>query len=332
MGVTAPHLTGIGGGLMAVFYDRSTKKVQALDALGVSPKSLPADMFSGNISALKLGANAPMVPGAVAGYHALHSKAGKMDWKDLFEPAIRIAKEGFAIGPHLAAAIANNEKVLNVSAALRKRFSNAATGALLRKGDKLVQPELADLLSKLAGGMDYFYRNELAEEIQKAISAEGGVLNKADLSDYQPVWQDPITGKMGDEKRIHSAPIPGAGAIVAAAVHKISVRKVSIEEQGIARLPTMSPARIHHFVEALKFSLAKRPELGDVKDAKDKESGMVAEIIGYAVQKYDKKKPLSSAAEYGIKYAPEEDFGGAHVTMVGPSGDALSITSGLNGM
>ncbi|KAK8767245.1 hypothetical protein V5799_005994 [Amblyomma americanum] len=59
---------------------------------------------------------------------------------------------------------------------------------------------------------------------------------------------------------------------------------------------------------------------------------MVAEIIGYAVQKYDKKKPLSSAAEYGIKYAPEEDFGGAHVTMVGPSGDALSITSGLNGM
>ncbi|KAH7960336.1 hypothetical protein HPB49_018733 [Dermacentor silvarum] len=334
MAVTAPHLTGIGGGLMAVFYDKSTRKVQALDALGVSPASVTPDMFSTNASALKLGANAPIVPGALAGLKALHTKVGKLPWKDLFQPAIRLAKEGFTIGSHLAAALANNENVVNVSPALRKRFSNSVSGSLLRSGDTLVQTQLAELLTKLAEkGPEYLYEKELADEIERDITNAGGSLKKSDLSGYQPVWQDALSSKIGGEQHIHSAPIPGAGVVLAVAVHKINVAVMSLEDISTKNSdPTMSPARIHHFVEALKFALAKRPELGDDKSVKDRQTNIVAEVLGFAAQNYDKKRPLASPQDYGIKYAPYEDLGGAQLTIVAPTGDAMSVTSGLNGI
>ncbi|XP_065298379.1 scoloptoxin SSD14-like [Dermacentor albipictus] len=341
MGVTAPHVTGIGGGLMAVLYDKSTMKVQALDALGVSPASVTPDMFSTNASALKLGgsssrsASAPIVPGALAGLKALHTKVGKLPWKDVFQPAIRLAKKGFAVGSHLAAALANNENVLSVSASLRKRFSNSTTGALLRQGDKLVQVQLSELLAKLAErGPEYLYQGELADEIEKNIADAGGSLRKSDLSRYQPVWQDPLSSRIGCSQHIHSAPIPGAGVVLAVAVHQINVAVRSHVEIGIKHIyhPTMTPARIHHFVEALKFALAKRPDLGDDHNVKVRQTSIVTDVIGFAAQNYDKAKPLASPQNYGIKYAPDEDFGGAQLTIVGPTGDALSVTSGLNGM
>ncbi|XP_075743920.1 scoloptoxin SSD14 [Rhipicephalus microplus] len=227
MGVTAPHLTGIGGGLMAILYNKATMKVQALDALGVSPKSITEDMFSSNASALKLGANAVIVPGALAGMQALHNETGKLPWKDVFQPAIRIAREGFTIGPNLAAALANNMIVLNLSPApiAWKRFSNNATGALLQSGDKLVQTQLADLLTKLAEeGAEYLYEKELAEEIETNVASAGGSLKASDLSDYKPLWLDPVSAKMGSSQRVYSAPIPGAGVVLAVAVHQIKVK------------------------------------------------------------------------------------------------------------
>ncbi|XP_072142765.1 scoloptoxin SSD14-like [Dermacentor andersoni] len=151
---------------------------------------------------------------------------------------------------------------------------------------------------------------EDAEKYSVHVHVIGGSLKKSDLSGYQPVWQDPLSSRIGDSQHIHSAPIPGAGVVLAVAVHKINVA----------------------FVEALKFALAKRPELGDDQNVKDRQTSMVTDVIGFAAQNYDKTKPLASPQKYGIKYAPQADFGGAQLTIVAPNGDALSVTSGLNGM
>ncbi|XP_077535014.1 glutathione hydrolase 1 proenzyme-like [Haemaphysalis longicornis] len=331
MGVTAPHLTGLGGGLIALLYDRSTQKVEVLDSLGVSPAGVTE-----NVTALKRGANASIVPGAVAGYKALHSKIGRLPWKDLFLPAIRLAKDGFEIGPHLAEAIASNQHLLSESPSLKERFTNKATGSILREGDKLVQPALAALLEQLAAnGPDYLYKQKLADEIEKDVAAQGGILKKTDLADYQPSsWKDlPVAVKMANGMYLHSAPIPGSGIVVAAAVQNISVKIENLKKKRRRReLPDMSSARMHHFVERLKFSLARRPELGDVKDVREKQQDLLTGILGFITQAMNPKKPLPTRSSYGIKYAPEEDFGGAHLTIVAPNGDAVSVTSGLNGI
>ncbi|XP_050025457.2 glutathione hydrolase 1 proenzyme-like [Dermacentor andersoni] len=81
----------------------------------------------------------------------------------------------------------------------------------------------------------------------------------------------------------------------------------------------------------MKFALARRPELGDTKEVKDRQVVMGTEAMKFARERY-RSKPLTSARHYGIKHAPEEDFGGAHLTIVAPTGDAVSVTSGLNGM
>nr|XP_054921165.1 scoloptoxin SSD14-like [Dermacentor andersoni] len=302
MGVTAPHVTGIGGGLMAVLYDKEVENGHRKNTSACSCQC---------VRSVLSGANAPIVPGALAGLKALHTKVGKLPWKDVFQPAIRLAKKGFTVGSHLAAALAKHEKVLSVSASLRQRFSNSTTGALLRKGDKLVQAQLAELLAKLAErGPEHLYQWELADEIEKNIADAGGSLRKSDLSLYHPVWQDPLSSRIGCSQQIHSAPIPGAGVVLAVAVHQINVA----------------------FVEALKFALAKRPELGDDQNIKDRQTSIVTDVIGFAAQNYDRTKPLASPQNYGIKYVPDEDFGGAQLTIVAPTGDALSVTSGLNGM
>lgn len=94
----------------------------------------------------------------------------------------------------------------------------------------------------------------------------------------------------------------------------------------------MSPGRLHHTVERLKFALARRPELGDDANFTLDQQALVTELLGLITQKMDNRRALPRRADYGIKYAPEEDFGGAHLTIVAPNGDALSVTSGLNGI
>ncbi|XP_077541145.1 glutathione hydrolase 1 proenzyme-like [Haemaphysalis longicornis] len=109
MGVTAPHLAGLGGGFMALYYNQSTGEIEGLDALGASPAAATVDTYTNNKSGSEIGAKAPIVPGAYAGYKLLHKKYGKMKWKDLFEPAIKLAQSGFKIGAHLAFALQVNQ-------------------------------------------------------------------------------------------------------------------------------------------------------------------------------------------------------------------------------
>ncbi|KAH6932055.1 hypothetical protein HPB50_002722 [Hyalomma asiaticum] len=304
MGVTAPHLTGIGGGLMAVLYDKSTMKIQALDALGVSPKSVAPDKFSTNASALKLGANAPIVPGALAGMKALHTKVGKLPWKDVFQPAIRLAKQGFTVGPHLAAALANHENVINVSASLSwSTIWSCYASHRLNGGQSIHRETLFTNLYILVSNCAIVLHAGFAKAILSVIAASCGSLKKDDLSGYQPQWLDPVSSKIGGSQYIHSVPIPGAGVVLAVAVHAITVQKRNERKEAASSPVATRVSRLlilTAFVEALKFALAIRPELGDSGDVK--------------------------------AYAPEEDLGGAHLTIVAPSGDAVSITSGLNGM
>nr|XP_054924067.1 glutathione hydrolase 1 proenzyme-like [Dermacentor andersoni] len=110
MGVAAPHLMGLGGGFLALYYDDKSDKVEALNALGVSP----ADVTNVDENAIKRGAKASIVPGAVRGYEELHKKLkGTMKWGDLFAPAIKLAKEGFPIKKHFAKVLAKHATELS---------------------------------------------------------------------------------------------------------------------------------------------------------------------------------------------------------------------------
>lgn len=146
----------------------------------------------------ELGALATGVPGAVAGLCAAHERAGSLPLAQLVEPAIELAERGLPIDWHLALTIV--QRLADI------RSQPAAAAFLLRDGDPppacddwgngetLDTSPLAETLRRIAGeGAAGFHRGEVAEAIERAVRAGGGILRAADLAAYRPrvVWEEP---------------------------------------------------------------------------------------------------------------------------------------------
>ena len=99
LGVMEPMMNGIGGDLFAIYYDAKTGKLTAINASGWAPKSLTIEHLKGKglDKMPRIGIDSVTVPGAVDGWAKLHGRFGKLPWRDLFQPAIFFAGNGFAV-------------------------------------------------------------------------------------------------------------------------------------------------------------------------------------------------------------------------------------------
>ncbi|KAL1428314.1 hypothetical protein MTO96_002702 [Rhipicephalus appendiculatus] len=298
MGVTAPHLP-----------NRTCFRMQAL---------------------YKYGATASIVPGAVEGYGRIHKELGALEWYRLFDPAIRLAKEGFTIGPHLGRTLERHSANIEANADLKTRFWNTASNTVLKNGDQLVQGALADTLSDLAiHGAQYMYKGELAKDITDSVKQGGGIISEADLSDYTSEWTNAVSVNISNGLVFHSAPIPGSGTMLGAAVAQIFLDNAIFSDPDDTA-SQMSAGDLHRLVERLKFAYARRADFGDEEESRNNEYQIFTEIIDKINKTYDSHRPLADAEDYGLKHVFAQDYGGAHVCIIAPSGDAFSITSSLN--
>ena len=106
LGVTEPMMNGMGGDLFAIYWEAKTGKLYGLNASGWAPRGLTiAHIKAQDATAMPAeGIDSVTVPGAVAGWRALHQRFGKMAWKDLFQPAISYADDGYPV-PELIASL-----------------------------------------------------------------------------------------------------------------------------------------------------------------------------------------------------------------------------------
>ncbi|KAL1467058.1 hypothetical protein MTO96_005920 [Rhipicephalus appendiculatus] len=139
MGVVLPHSMGIGGGFMATIYLRRSKKAMTLIARERAPGAATWDMFVGNETLARRGGLSVAVPGELRGYRTLLRELhATLKWREHFDDAIRLARYGFPVGRHLAAALQQHKDDLSDS--LKKVFWNETTNDTLAEGDLLVQP------------------------------------------------------------------------------------------------------------------------------------------------------------------------------------------------
>ncbi|XP_065309025.1 scoloptoxin SSD14-like isoform X2 [Dermacentor albipictus] len=331
MGVTAPHLAGIGGGFIALFYNNTAQQVYTLNSIGRSPSAAKPDMFSSNATLYKYGATASIVPGAMDGYERIHKELGVLEWYRLFDPSIRLAREGFAIGPHLGRTLERHSASIEANADLKTRFWNTATNTVLKKGDQLVQGALGDTLSDLAiHGAQYLYEGELSKDIIESIKDGGGTMSADDLSGYSSKWMDTVRVNLTNGRVFHSAPIPGSGTLLAAAVAQISLDYAIFFDPESSSVLQMSGGDLHRLVETLKFAYARRADFGDEEESRNNENVILKEIIDKINKTLDSHRPLEDAEGYGLKHVFAQDYGGAHLCIIAPNGDAFSITSSLN--
>jgi gamma-glutamyltranspeptidase/glutathione hydrolase len=242
IGVVEPNDSGIGGEGMIVIYRADTRKAIAIDYRSAAPATAS---FSSKIPTA--GHAGVAVPGAVAGLSLALQRYGTMKLDQTMAPAIKLAEEGFTVGPTLAGEISDNFEAIQKNEALSAIM--CPQGLPLEAGATLKNPDLGRSLRKIAeGGPDVFYRGDLAEAISADMAAHGGLISKSDLASYRAIAREPVRGHYRGFELV-AAPPPLAGAAV------IEILEI-LDRFDLSQNPPLSPQNVHLMAEAMKRGFA----------------------------------------------------------------------------
>lgn len=201
LGLLEPTSCGIGGDVYALLWDPKQKAVQGLASSGRSPKGLSfetAQSRTRNGVLPAYGAVTVSVPGAVAGWWALHQRHGKLKWTELFEPAIALAENGAPVAPIIAFFIERGMKNFSQPGRGIEDLENARklwapNGTTPQAGDPFRNPDLARTYRLIAeGGRDAFYNGPIADTIDRYFKRIGGWMTRADMAAHQAEWIKPL--------------------------------------------------------------------------------------------------------------------------------------------
>jgi len=191
LAVTRPHMNGIGGDAFGIFYDGETGEVAALNGSGRSGALATPEFFSeaGHDEIPGKGALSVSLPGAVAAWADAHERYGSMAFSRLLEPAIRFARDGFAVSTRLAMDFEQQGDDLNEHGMALYLPGGAPppVGSLLRN------PELAASLEAIArGGKQAFYQGAIGERLAAFVADQGGHLRASDFAAHASTWVEPL--------------------------------------------------------------------------------------------------------------------------------------------
>lgn len=194
LGLVEPQSSGLGGGAFLVWYDAANGTVTTIDGRETAPAAATPELFLGaDGEPLKffdavVGGRSVGTPGVVALMAKIHDSHGKLAWAEALQPAIKLARAGFAITPRLNALIAGDRERIAGQAAARDFFLDDA-GAPPAVGTILRNPHYAGTLAALAsGGAKAFYEGPIADQIVATVAAHPanpGLLATSDLSAYE---------------------------------------------------------------------------------------------------------------------------------------------------
>src|SRR5438445_6321278 len=187
LGVTEPMMNGMGGDLFAIYWDAKAGKLCGLNSSGWAPRELTIEhLRAKDLSRMPLeGVDSVTVPGAVAGWNALHQRFGKLAWKDLFQPAISHADKGYAVPEIIHGYWEGSAEMLAADVESRRVF--LPHGKVPAVGEVFTNPDVGKALRLVAQqGAQDFYRGEIARAILSTSQALGGTMSAADLAEFSP--------------------------------------------------------------------------------------------------------------------------------------------------
>lgn len=245
-----------GGGFMLIHMDGETT---FLDYRETAPLAAHKDMYldeNGDVieNASLIGGQAAAVPGTVAGLWEAHRRFGKLPWKDVVMPAVRLAENGFLPADILIKDVHDVYDWFGESTNFNEHF------AAMQNGELFKQPELAKTLRRIADlGVDDFYRGETARLIVAQMGRSNGLITAQDLDNYRAIWREPLRADWRDYE-IVSAPPPSSGGFAVIQLLKMK-DYLRHDFEGLAH---NSPQYIHLVAEMEKRVFADRAEyLGD---------------------------------------------------------------------
>jgi gamma-glutamyltranspeptidase/glutathione hydrolase len=339
LAVAEPYSSGIGGGGLALV--RHKKSTDFMDFREVAPVRADPNMYvhQGKADPLESrdGPLSVAIPGAVAGYVALHQKCGTLPLARVMAPAIDTALQGFVVDlRYHKRAVERADELRRDPEAARIFLSPDANGVLSAPpvGSVLKQKDLAKTLKRIAQkGAAGFYKGAIADTMVKSLSQKGGIITQADLQSYKVRERAPLVGSFRGHTIITSPPPSSGGQILLTILNFMETLPS----------PTVwhNTAWLRRFIEASKRAYADRALLGDpayVPELADELPLLLAKQRAIDMMpKLERNTPASdilagegTRLEKAVpKLQPQSDHT-THLTVVDASGNAVSMTTTLN--
>jgi len=326
LAVTYPSAGNIGGGGFMV-YRKNDGSVGALDYREKAPIKSTKDMYldeNGDIieGLSMIGALSVGVPGTIAGIFEVHEKFGSLPIKDIFEPVIKLAKDGVVVTEKQSQKIKENQQYFKLVNKTPTLFDKD-----FKTNDLIRYENLASTLNRIMiNGKDEFYRGETASKLVKYIQENGGIISLEDLDNYKPVWREPVIFEYDDLNIISMSP-PSSGGICINQILKM------IEPYDLEELGHNSVNYIKLLVEAERRSFADRSHfLGDPDFVKISVDKLVnEEYLKNRMKNFTFDEPTNSFnLKHGnISIVESEET--THYSIVDSFGNAIAATTTLNG-
>ncbi|KAL1281463.1 hypothetical protein QQF64_000266 [Cirrhinus molitorella] len=251
---------GIGGGGVFTIYNASTGKVETINARETAPMTASQNMFGEDPESAKAGLFIG-TPGLLRGYEMAHKRHGRLQWKELFEPSIKLALDGFQIGKAMALAISETSDMILNNAALCKVFCGPHNNSVLKEKDTIRFPKLAETYKKIAEeGAEAFYDGSLTQDILDDIKAAGGIITREDLKGYKAVLNEYALNFTVGKYIFHAPDAPFGGPVLALIFNILKGYNISSSSVSTTGNKTLT---YHHVIEAFRFADAQKSKLGD---------------------------------------------------------------------
>ena len=258
LNLVEPQSSGIGGGAFILHYAADSGKLKAYDGRETAPAAARADRFLDKdgrplefIDAV-VGGKSVGTPGVLRALELAHASYGKLPWAELFEPAIRIATEGFPMSPRLHRLLAWDRLPARDQAMRRMYYLDDDRPRPV--GSSLRNPAFADTLRRIAAhGADAFYNGEIAQDIANRVrtAPNPGDLSTADLAQYRAREREPVCAPYRQWK-VCGMPPPSSGGVTVLQVLGL------LQRLAPENLP-QDPVRAAHLIaEAERLAYADR--------------------------------------------------------------------------
>ena len=328
LAVAYPYAGNLGGGGFMI-YRMHTGETGALDYREKAPLAAHKDMYLdsiGNVIPEKstVGALAVGVPGTIAGVFAVHEKFGTLPMEEILKPVIALAEKGVVVTQKQEKRLAHyRERIVKVNG------DSTLFAQEFKEGNSIKYTALAETLKRISrNGRDEFYKGETARKLAAFIQTKGGIITVEDLEKYEAKWRSPITFLYKDLTITSMSP-PSSGGITLAQIMKM------IEPHKLADFGHNSRKAIQLITEAERRAYADRnyflgdPDFVDIPvDQLLDDAYLNDRMQSFS---FDAATTSEAIAHGEIVMEAAESSETTHYSIVDPSGNAVSVTTTING-
>ena len=322
LAVTFPEAGNLGGGGYMVIR-LADGRVAALDYREAAPLAATRDMYVGANGRLTgesvIGPRASGVPGAVAGMLEAHRKYGVLPVAKVLAPAIRLASDGFIVDSTLFRSLSGDKYRIESFAGKSVFFPDGVPPGI---GSRLRQPQLARAMRLISdSGAVVFYRGSIADSIVAQMQRDGGLITKADLARYRPVWREPIRSSYRGYSLISMPPSSSGGITVTEMLNILEAYSPPAQFGTAERVHAVASASQRAFVD-------RNSKLGDPAFVRVPLSTLTSKSYARSVARSISRDHADATTRVASRIGEGNET--THWSVVDQSGNAVATTSTLN--